>query len=876
MLLSNGPDDSTAPDLGIDFDGDAAVQLDNDITSATFNVNVGIAGANLSFDWMFLTSEESEPVLFDDFAWVEVDDVPVWGHSVDIGGAGGGLFDGVSPFWDAQLTDNVFYYVQSPGLANGSIFDDGRTGWNPAPAGQFNWFLLPGPHKIEILIADQGNHIIDSGLVVDDLTLGALDLFADMETELWRWINIETHPWDYTEFILPPMPDVTAGDPDVDDKWKSGDYIVVTSYMTEDSGGLWPDPRSVRAKFAYDAEVSMRDSADIYVNDAEYNMHYRGVDANSLRVYGRGRLNAAFPYLSNDGPFNLKSFEAPPKDFVVYNPAFLDHWDRDWDNDGADEFFYLNIKADNDASEKVHLRTWYVPLYEEPAGQVEPAFVPRGKYRAPDIVNEYTYLFVDPDTINPRHGSESATGAGVTQLVFPMAGLGGQVGLDRYDVNGDGTEEIMRVDLIEPVDEKTPNGTIAVSARETQPQGMAMQVGDQIQFFDYMVELNDISTIQTKVDIAVYYIGNHAAEYIGSTTLFLLESATVDARDGPVRSPALGNLLPPVPVVRPFWVTLDYVGNNYVTLTPHRWLTARAGVNPPPGRDAETFFVDGAEYDVAAILVLDNPDGEGDEVKYITLRNPLPKYEKVCIEEISVCKEAVQENESLPMLPPFNHVHDMIDDVNLDEIPEAVGPDLQLWDNPSDHLDPALIEDRIIPDIGGFDGDLFIGFIAEEKEERFDTNLFEEKWTWGQCPPNGECWMWLNIETMPWDFTEFVLPELPDITASDADGDYILVSSWMTEDSAQLWPLPLSVRMKFAYDAADGTGIYVNTRDEGCFGDFNDDGMRDTADIMLMVPHWNTACGDADYVPEYDVDNDCDIDLADIMQVVAVWNTPCP
>jgi hypothetical protein len=65
--------------------------------------------------------------------------------------------------------------------------------------------------------------------------------------------------------------------------------------------------------------------------------------------------------------------------------------------------------------------------------------------------------------------------------------------------------------------------------------------------------------------------------------------------------------------------------------------------------------------------------------------------------------------------------------------------------------------------------------------------------------------MWINIETMPWHFTEFVLPEMPDKPQEyglDIIGDYILVSSFITEDG---------VRVKFSYDASDGTGLYVNS-----------------------------------------------------------------
>jgi hypothetical protein len=71
---------------------------------------------------------------------------------------------------------------------------------------------------------------------------------------------------------------------------------------------------------------------------------------NTLRVYGRDGINAAFPYTASDGPFNLKSFEAPPKDFVQFNPAFYNHWDNESHGwalpNGA---FFHHIKADGDA-----------------------------------------------------------------------------------------------------------------------------------------------------------------------------------------------------------------------------------------------------------------------------------------------------------------------------------------------------------------------------------------------------------------------------------------------------------------------------------------------------------------------------------------------
>jgi hypothetical protein len=334
----------------------------------------------------------------------------------------------------------------------------------------------------------------------------------------------------------------------------------------------------------------------------------------------------------------------------------------------------------------------------------------------------------------------------------------------------------------------------------------------------------------------------------------------------------------------------------------------------------------------------------------------------------TVYKVRFGAQEPLPVLPPFNMEHDLVDDVNIPEL--GAGPDVQYPDNVVDEAEACGFE--FPPGTGLFWGcesgihelfntilervvedqpPLVFWWLAEEKEPRFDTNLTEEKFTY--LDDGSEKWMWINIETMPWYFTEFVLPEIPDKPQEyglDVIGDYILVSSFRTEDG---------VRVKFSYDASDGTGLYVNsdlceparvldvssnspvdeyadillegtvenadtfTWDFGsltctggdtldptcssddldgsyevcltaendcathtlcanveviaCLGDFAAPfGFRDLADIMAMLPAWNSDCGDPEYDEMFDFNDDCHIGLSDIMQVVAVWNTPCP
>jgi len=722
-------------------------------------------------------------------------------------------------------------------------------------------------------------------------------------SEDWEWKNIETLPWDFTDFELPELPDVTADDPDVADKWKTGDYILVSSFKTEND---------VRVKFVFDAQEDKVNNADVYVQDAAYNAQYHPDmpaacrNSASLRIYGRCTLQATFPYTDYRAPLSIQSDQNPDKDFVVFNPAFLDHWDTNAHEQFGE--YFRHIKADENACEKVHLRTWYVPKRTEPKGATFP--VPSPVVTTTDIVNEYTYILLDANSLNPTHGS-----TGTTQLVFPMAGLGGQIGLDRYDVNGDGTPEIMAFEgVITPTvqfsNTKTTTGTIIVSARETVPGGMNLAVGDSLQFFDYMVTLNDILP-GDQVQVGIYYIGkgyNCPDPVDLSVAMAEGEAALVQARYGPVTvytSTALARDHA-LPVEKPFWVSLEFVGNTYVTLRPYRILSAGyiPATGPLVGKvTGETFFVDGAEYDVAAILI-----EPGRELKYITLRNPLPKdvpdnpcepwcgRDSVVIPDLTVGKVCIPACESLPMLPPFNYIHDMVDDINIPDCKQGdpngtVYPDEQLPDNigsGDDNLttgcgtvdflcnDYDTIAERIVRDVGAFDGDLLIAWIEEDKEERFDTNLLEEKFT-QTVSVDSELWEWKNIETLPWDYTDLVLPKLPDITDPDAgyeadDGDYILVSSWTTENN---------VRVKFYHDAAFTptvkTGIYVNTGTEcPCIGDFNKDGVRDIQDLMILANHWNTTSLDTDYEARFDLDNDGDIDIADLMYYVTnFYGKPC-
>ncbi len=825
--------------------------------------------------------------------------------------------------------------------------------------------------QVPVLVA--GNYQ-GTGYVMLDTAANHVGPFAEVTLDYcyvdevggqyWQWINIDTNPDHYTEFVMPQWDDAPAGLADYD----YGDYMLVSSFMTEDD---------VRVKFQFDAAVGLVNSADVYVNDAAYNKKEYGVDANSLRLYGRDepavQIQASSTYDSPKGPFDLTSAEAPPKDFLVWNPAYMNHTRND---------FLRQIKVNNrDANQKVHLRQWYVPGLEEPLGEV---WTDQEPVASDHIIKEYTYLLLDTDN-NPVMARE-----GISRFVFPVSDKDDdQIGLDSFDYDNDGEPDVVEIRDIYELD-SVPHVNLSTGL-------LAVEAGDEIEFLDHKIEITGVDATpstpdQGEMTLNVFYGGAGFGFDERIKSMWPID-------EGQTLSAGRKNVLnqDPVPVTRPWYMDVEAVIGETAYVRVGRHL-----------KEGESFFVDGAEYFVAKLFTqlvdtgaeptldtdtqldeLDrnpgtkgprwwgtatqaNADGtyfidvdedgsytddvivwvEGTEVpvqevdrdngwvrlfdvypadadvqmlytydfevppedvfeiKYITIRNPLCKCPTgvgctVDLEALTVEKACIAPMEMIPFLPPFNMEHDIIDDVNIpafDDVLDLLAgvgagqlfPDFQLWDNvlaePETcgvevagakfgcesliHAFFNTIEERWIEDVPATEE----YYIVETWEKRFKTNLLEEKWKFTEA--GDQEWQWINIETKPWDYTEFVLPLIPEVEPLETlgfVGDYILVSSWTTEDS----PSPIhggDVRMKFSYDASDGTGIYVNYHGMECIGDFNGDGVVNMDDVWPLINRWNLKVGQCKnsfcYEAVYDLNNDGIIDLDDIMIVVANWG-PC-
>ncbi len=159
-LLSSGPGNVGGGALNIDGNGineDDTTTLD---TTLIFN----FAPAVLRFEWAFATSEENSAGTFDDVFGLLLNNQFVFTGSVNKPG-------GVSPFPDAPPSLPPGVVVNSPGVTNNSNFSDGISPFSSACVD------IPGASNgnnsipLRFFIADQGDALFDSGLLLDDVQL---------------------------------------------------------------------------------------------------------------------------------------------------------------------------------------------------------------------------------------------------------------------------------------------------------------------------------------------------------------------------------------------------------------------------------------------------------------------------------------------------------------------------------------------------------------------------------------------------------------------------------------------------------------------------------------------------------------------------------
>ena len=531
---------------------------------------------------------------------------------------------------------------------------------------------------------------------------------------------------------------------------------------------------------------------------------------NSIRLYGDVRPQGNAPETYDNW---TKVFDPTviPKDSATFNPAYFD---RTW-SDGA-----ITVDGVN-AREKVFLRSWY-----EPCGEYNGS---RKLHVYPTINLEYTYMLMGTDYM-PTEGQAPST-----QFAFPIAESPTQSGLGAFE-NAEGTAAHANVTTLASVTgdvtgyNKTMNGTI-----ELQKQYDLTSM-DTVQFLDHKLQFIGTQVIvgtPTVVNaiVRVLYAGNYEDD--AARGWFVLQPNTRVYFDRHDNNYAAANHDPANGAIRTWYA--EYVGGKFII--------------GKELRQGDTFYVNAVRYDVPAIEVLDTAGTVGaDAFKFITLRTKLPKGTGFVQDESVVSSQdidTISPVEIIPVLPPFNDKHDMVDDIDIPLWKTAPAErywTMQNWSNATvlNRLDTDTdglwiaydVSERIIEDVNATK----IFYIDENIEKRFSTDLLEKLNEMNVSSTSElelyENWTKFDVQTLPDQYTEFILPEMPDYYTVpredgypwpvDLDGDYLITTSLIAPEAAgdlydnKEGPIDAvsgEQRVAFSYDPVDGMDgidIYVN------------------------------------------------------------------
>ncbi|MCD6478666.1 MAG: hypothetical protein J7L44_02140 [Candidatus Diapherotrites archaeon] len=591
-------------------------------------------------------------------------------------------------------------------------------------------------------------------------------------SEDWTKFEIKTRPDDYTAFELPPLPDVKTP------YWsKTGDYLLTSSFLAPDSlnrSHLNRTPPSIpRVAFAYDVEherdvlnntLVMGGDLDIYVNEYGNNV--------SVRIYGEHDRGPIGGY-SQGGTYVYSNYRQPfdpavlQKDSITFNPAIV-QWN------GTE---YPMSADSTDIDVKKFLRMWYEPehVYSKPT------------YKHPTIEVESTYMLIDTQDKMPISGS-----ANKTFFVFPIAEdeSTAQPGLELFENPGSvpGRENVVTLAYVngsvEPYN-KTVNGTIRIQ------KTYELNIGDKVQFLDHNLEFVGVvvhnGTYYAKVRVG--YAGNRDTETGANVVLGEFNGTYKDPHQITWFKRHTEKFENPThPHTTWYAYLVDYYPQyNKSEITIGKELSA-----------GDVFYVDGVRYDVPAVEVLDTDNNNvADAFKYITLRTPLPKGDGRLVKDDGIISSqwivTIPPGTIIPLNPPFNMEHDIVDDIG------------------GYYIFSSSVADRIIE---GY-GPLEVYYVAETIEPRYSTNLLEilnETFHANRAPD--EDWIKYDVITRPDQYTEFVLPADIEHQRDIYCNDYLITTSFLANNSIgksdlvdPIYGIP---RAAFIFDAMDNRGIYIN------------------------------------------------------------------
>jgi len=544
--------------------------------------------------------------------------------------------------------------------------------------------------------------------------LGELkEKYADMgmitdtiRPEFWYVEQWRTLPSEYTEFVLPDIREAITGvdDPDL--------YLLTSAftapqaeylYWIQDvASPLWYNLSSGFAHLEGEDTITAElpgcePRVKLWFNPAVGGKKYK--NDTGLRIYGFENEGAGtsfitdtaaitypveiMPYTDSWAPFNPQFPEAPRKDSLTFNPAYMSESSESIES--LRTLYYKISIEEHDAREKVFFRMWYEPEYLDSilVGEVctpTSHITITQAYTMPAVMQEFTYMFLDTQDL-PSHGQPKTS-----RLAFPIgttadelpAPVGGSLppgklpsfgyGLTTFDADFDGVHDVVTIHSEETISETLGigvdfdgNGSIdqldkdglQLSGDELvvfTVENIVLGEGESAMLLDHMVTLNNVTA--NDASFKVWYTGGglHGGppyslhpDDEGAATLELKELALIYKGVVDELSQGETNLGWPSgwPDAGPWFVYLKTTNTTEQTAVvtigralgaTHSAIFDGAGVHDHAKGDPwwlKRFFVDGHEYNVVAIKTIPadlvNPGDEDYEFKYITIRTPVPK-----------------------------------------------------------------------------------------------------------------------------------------------------------------------------------------------------------------------------------------------------------
>ncbi len=692
--------------------------------------------------------------------------------------------------------------------------------------------------------------------------------------EFWYVEQFHSLPWDYTEFVLPNIR-AFIPDPITDTAYiTDGVYLLTSAWQAPQSqGALWTHEVVSPALYnmAWDAgeECYVRNEGvntmpagwkprvTFWYDPSQTNPPWWKYKSDSgIRLYGLGDEGPGdasvkdpkaasypvevLPYTDPWAPFNPQLDQAPPKDSLTFNPAYMDKYNYSEGDVLADQGLYSQLSIrEHDAREKVFLRMWYEPKYLDKylvydPKDPTPPFTRTAVYTFPAVMQEFTYMYLDTMD-QPAHAQPGSStfafpiATGVDELPHPNAlpMLSAGYGLTSFDADFDQLPDIVHLHSERSLNKITNlnadfNGDgmlneldkdgVSLSGDELVVfalEDMVLHRGDCVQFLDHIITLDNVLTGAAELQFwyaggGLHQVGGLYYSYpdkIGSPLKVSVNQMALANKSTRSVLPSTGNL---GRVDGAWFVFVNAVNSRDETasVTVGRALGATHSAidNGSGGHDLKPgdpwylkrFFVDGHEYNVVALYTAPadyrNPGDELYEFKYITIRTPVPKVDFVNYEDSIYLQSypPTEQGEPISVLPPFNSVHTEVEDVQA--IPERT----------KQKVEPCCITGTVgfaNSDLRNSDcaGDRFtyavppltVYIVHEHSEPQFFAEL-KEMYV-DTVDGNGvytETWQTVQWRTLPDRFTELSLRTMPELDKEKQENyRYLLTSDWESEQS---------------------------------------------------------------------------------------------